>query len=110
MSDHFLNVYDANNLIVDPAFSPESGGKDWNPHQGTDSSTDPMTLGIQFGQKIRLSGAGPNNGVVVTAKDISDNGGTPGIEVFETLSAPDATDYDFELIRWGVGLPPIPMP
>ena len=107
MSNHFLNVYDEHNLIVDPALSPETGGKLWEPARYTDSDATPMLVGIQYGQKIRLSGAGPNDGAILTSKDISDNGGTPGIEVLETLSAPDAADYDFQLIRSGIGVPPL---
>jgi len=116
MSNHYLNVYDAHNLIVDPSFTPEDlgapwgAGKLWDPSKYTDSApgTDPMLIGFHYGQLIKPSGSGANDGKVLTVVGIGDSGGTPSITVLETLTV-DSDDYDFQLLGRSIGVQRFPV-
>jgi len=104
MADNYLTVHDEYQLILDPSFVPESGGKDWIPSNYTDTTPDPILFGMMYGDKLKLVdplASGPNHNRVLTITnaviDVSDR----VIEVFEALNsyATDTTSYEFTITR-----------
>ena len=87
-STNFLTVTGANLLTRDAGYT--GGAYEF---QGPADIGTPR-LGLQTGDKVKLLTAGSNQGEFTV-----DTPGTNTITVFETLSTPDATQYEFELIR-----------
>lgn len=91
-----------NNLMVvnganDLGLSPSYSGPDYLFSGPVDVSSSPLKLGFKKGDKVRLTGAGANGGLEFT---IGSFGAVPGtLSVVEDLTTPDATEYQFSVIR-----------
>lgn len=107
MSDNYLNVYDANRLVIDPAFvpnSPDPNDYEWEPDVYSVKFIGGMAkVGVGYGDRLFLTdplASGPNHNAVLTITGSSYfSGSWRGFEVLETLTTPDTTDYEFRIER-----------
>jgi len=85
---NILEVVSASQFGLDGSYSG-------NPYLlgGPADTGSPTRLGFRVGDKLRVSGAGPNDGREFTLSD------PDTYTVFETITTPDANTYEFEVIR-----------
>jgi hypothetical protein len=84
-----LGVLGANQLGINGAYS----GTAYTFAGPADPGAAPVQLGFEYGDLIRLSGGGVNDGAELTINDPST------LTVLETLTTPDATYYSFDVRR-----------
>ena len=103
MSSNFLRVHDEYRLKVSPNYTPAD--RDWEPALVSDDTSDPVLVGVSYGDKLHIETAsgppGPNHDRLLTIVGVFDDAGTIGFELYEALTdyTTDVTDYAFGLIK-----------
>lgn len=110
MSDNYMQVKSSSTIGSSTNFVPDVTDSywepawvtdsDWDPGDGGDQQPSPYTIGFRVGDKVLLTdplASGPNHNTRVTVVGLSGTFPDRVIEVLETLSSPDSTDYEFRI-------------
>lgn len=130
MSNNYLQVKSSSTIGVSSNFVPDvtdsfwefgsTTNLDWQAPEG-DNLGQPYTIGVRPGNTIVLTdplASGPNHGAKLTMVSVSGTFPDTVVNVLETLSSPDSTDYEFRIeksrpkycideVTLGSGPPPI---